>query len=271
VTALVLCYHAVSPDWPEHVNVPPRALAAQVSRLLRRGYRPATFSEAVLAPSHRRTLAVTFDDAYRSVLEHALPALRALGVPATVFAPTRWVGSEEPMPLAAAEWRGTAHERELRCMKWTELAELAAAGWEIGSHTVSHPMLTRLGDDELRAELADSREAVRAALEVPCRSLAYPYGDFDERVAAAAGRAGYEAAGTLYPALVREPAPLEYPRVGISRHHGPRAYALKVSRPVRAARAVPLPDPLLRAVYRLRAVDPPRRPGARPRRPEAGT
>ena len=258
---LVLCYHAVSPGWPEHVNVPPDALERQLSRLLRRGYRTATFTEAVLAPPHRRTLAVTFDDAYRSVYEHAQPVLAALGVTATVFAPTRWVGADEPMPLAAGEWRGTSHGPQLRCMSWDELGELADAGWEIGSHTVSHPMLTRVADEELRAELADSRAAVEAALGRECRALAYPYGDFDDRVARAAGAAGYAAAGTLFPGLLAAPPPLQWPRVGISHHHGLRAFALKVSRPVRRVRGLPLPPVLARAAYRLKAVDPPRRPG----------
>jgi peptidoglycan/xylan/chitin deacetylase (PgdA/CDA1 family) len=258
---LVLCYHAVSPGWAEHVNVPPDALERQLSRLLRRGYRASTFTVAVLSPRHRRTLAVTFDDAYRSVYEHARPVLDALGIPATVFAPTRWVGATEAMPLAAAEWRGTPHEPELRCMTWQELGELADAGWEVGSHTVSHPMLTRVSDEALAAEMADSRAAIEAALGRECRSLAYPYGDFDARVARAAGQAGYAAAGTLFPGLLSAPPPLQWPRVAISHHHDLRAFALKVSRPVRRIRGLPLPPALARAAYRLKAVDPPRRPG----------
>ena len=260
---LVLCYHAVSPGWPEHGCVPPDALERQLSHLLRRGYRPATFTEAVLAPPHRRTLAVTFDDAYGSVHDHARPVLDRLGVRATVFAPTRWVGSREPMPLAARDWRGSAHEDQLRCMSWDELGELAAGGWEIGSHTVSHPMLTQVGDDAaLRAELRDSRAAVEEALGRPCRALAYPYGDYDERVTRMAAEAGYEAAGTLFPGLVGSPPPLQWPRVAVSHHHGPRAFRLKVSRPVRRLRAIPLPPALARAAYRFRQVDVPRRPGS---------
>ena len=258
---LVLCYHAVSPGWPEHVSVTPDALERQLSRLLRRGYRAATFTDAVLSPPHRRTLAVTFDDAYRSVHEHARPVLDGLGIAATVFAPTRWVSAAEPMPLAAAEWRGTPHEPELRCMTWDELGELGDAGWEIGSHTVSHPMLTRLSDEALAGEMADSRAAIEAALGRECRSHAYPYGDFDDRIARAAGAAGYAAAGTLFPGRLAAPPPLQWPRVGISHHHSLRAFALKVSPPVRRIRGLPLPPALARAAYRLKAVDPPRRPG----------
>lgn len=260
---LVLCYHAVSPGWSERVNVPPDALERQLRILLRRGYRPATYTEAVLAPPHRRTLAVTFDDAYRSVAVHARPVLDALGVPATVFAPTRWVGDAEPMSLAAAEWRGTRFENELACMGWDELRALADAGWEIGSHTVTHPMLTHIArDDALREELTASRATLEQALGRPCRALAYPYGDFDARVARAAREAGYETACTLFPGLIAAPRAHEVPRVAISRHHGDRAFAVKTSRTVRRIRTLELPGPVERALYRLRPIDPPKRPGA---------
>lgn len=260
---LVLCYHAVSPGWGERVNVPPDALERQLRRLLRRGYRPVTFTEAVLAPPHRRTLAVTFDDAWRSIAVHARPVLDALGIPATVFAPTRWVGADEPMPLAAAEWGGTPFEAELACMGWDDLRALADGGWEIGSHTVTHPMLTRVtSDDALREELVASRTAVERGVGRPCRAVAYPYGDFDARVAQAARAAGYEAGATLFPALIADPSAHEFPRVAISRHHGDRAFALKTSRAVRRLRAQTLPGPVERALYGLRSIDPPKRPGA---------
>ena len=65
--------------------------------LVRRGYHGATFERAVTAPPSSRTLAVTFDDGYRSVLTHARPILERLGLPATVFVPTDFVGATSPM------------------------------------------------------------------------------------------------------------------------------------------------------------------------------
>ena len=70
---LVLTYHAVSEKWPAALSVIPDRLEWQLRTLLDRGYRGATFSEAVSAPPAPRTLAVTFDDAYRSVLRLAFP------------------------------------------------------------------------------------------------------------------------------------------------------------------------------------------------------
>ncbi|MGH3262687.1 MAG: polysaccharide deacetylase family protein, partial [Trebonia sp.] len=101
---LVLCYHAISPTWSAGLSVTPEAFERQISGLVRRGWTPATFSDAVVQPSVGRTLAVTFDDAFASVRRYALPVLSRLGVAATVFVPTDYVSRQ--VPLA---WAGMDH------------------------------------------------------------------------------------------------------------------------------------------------------------------
>jgi peptidoglycan/xylan/chitin deacetylase (PgdA/CDA1 family) len=131
-------------------------------------------------------------------------------------------------------WRGGPHEHELRGLTWDQLGQLADGGWEIGSHTRTHPRLTRLDDDALERELRDSRAACERGLGRPCRSLAYPFGDFDERVAAAAARTGYAAAAIEE---LRPAAPLTWPRIGIYRGNSMRRFRLKVSPLVRRLRS----------------------------------
>ena len=163
-------------------------------------------------------LAVTFDDAYRSVGQLALPLLRELGVPATVFAPTAFVGDPTARGWEGTDtWAGTEWAAEVAVMGWPELGELAEAGWEVGSHTRTHPRLPQLGDAELRDELAGSREEIERALGAPCRSLAYPYGALDRRVAGVARAAGYTAAGGLLPGRVSARDPLRAPRISVGR------------------------------------------------------
>jgi len=210
---LVLAYHAVSSRWRSEFAVDPGTLERQLRELLGRGYRPARFTDAVTQPTARRTLAVTFDDAYRSVHALAFPVMRRLGVPGTVFVPTDFAGTDRPMAWPGIDhWLGTEHERELVPMDGDELRELDATGWEIGSHTRSHPQLMDLSDELLRAELVESRAWCEALLAKPCCSLAYPYGDTDSRVIAAARRAGYEAACTLHRRF-RAPDGLAWPRI----------------------------------------------------------
>jgi peptidoglycan/xylan/chitin deacetylase (PgdA/CDA1 family) len=235
---LVLCYHAVSPDWDADLSVRPEALERQLGMLSRRGYRGATFSRAVTEPPARRTVAVTFDDAYRSVIALARPILDRFGFPGSVYVPTAFAGSEQPMSWPGIDhWTGTPHERELVPMSWDELGELANAGWEIGSHTRTHPHLTQIGDDELARELRESREECEAELGLPCDSLAYPYGDVDERVVAAARAAGYLNAAGL-PARWHKPSQLAWPRAGIYQADAPWRFRLKASPLGRRVRAL---------------------------------
>ena len=226
---LVLCYHAVSESWTSGLAVTPQQLSDQLELLLERGYRGATFYEAVHDPPHPRTLAVTFDDSYRSVRELGQPVLERLGLPGTVFVPTAYVGTEQPMSWPGIErWVGGEHQHELVPMSWPELEVLAQRGWEIGSHTRTHPRLTELDDITLAQELEGSRSDCETTLGLPCRSLAYPFGDEDERVIAAAGRAGYLAAGALRERLV-DRTHLHWPRLGIYRHDVGRRFWLKTA------------------------------------------
>lgn len=233
---LVLCYHAVSRRWPASLAVTPEELTRQLELLVRRGYRGATFLDALTSPSADKVLAVTFDDAYASVLEHAYPILSSLELPGTVFAVTDFVDNEQPLSWSGIDhWRGGPHDDELRGLSWNELGSLADAGWEVGSHTATHPFLTKLEDAELADELHRSKLACENALGRECLTLAYPYGDVDQRVVAAAARAGYTAAAALGLCDLQPPI-LSWPRVGVYRPDAHGRFRLKVSPGVRRLR-----------------------------------
>jgi peptidoglycan/xylan/chitin deacetylase (PgdA/CDA1 family) len=228
---LVLGYHAVSEDWSSDLAVTPEELHRQLSSLVARGYRGARFQEAVTDPPAARTLAVTFDDAYRSVMDLALPILERLGLPGTVFVPTQFASGG-----LLASWAGVdgylhgSHAHELAVMSWRELGKLSSLGWEIGSHTRSHPRLTQLRDGDLMAELEDSRSDCEQNLQLPCRSIAFPYGDVDSRVTAATNAAGYlVAAGLPRFHRLHQPTALNWPRIGVFNGDARVRFRLKVS------------------------------------------
>jgi peptidoglycan/xylan/chitin deacetylase (PgdA/CDA1 family) len=237
---LVLCYHAVDETWPADLSVTPAAFERQLDFLLDHEFEFTTFADAVTSPSARRTVAITFDDAFRSVLERAFPLLQERQLVATVFVPAAFVDAGRPASWdGVAGWLGTEHEQKMLPLSRAELLDLAEAGWEIGSHTCTHPRLTQLGDRELAWELASSRQRCSDLIGRPCVTLAYPYGDFDERVRRAAETAGYEVACTL-PRRFHAPVPLAWPRVGIWHDDSDRMFALKVSQTFRRARRSPL-------------------------------
>jgi peptidoglycan/xylan/chitin deacetylase (PgdA/CDA1 family) len=99
-------------------------------------------------------------------------------------------------------------------MSSDQLRALARAGHEIGSHTSTHPILTRLDDATLASELVSSRARLADAIGAPVTSIAYPNGDHDDRVVAAARRAGYTLGCTTSPGHVRTGHdPLRLPRI----------------------------------------------------------
>ena len=230
---LVLCYHGVSDNWADQLALPARVLGAQVRSLLGRGLRPVAAADVLDAGGG--TFHVTFDDAYRNI-EQVLPELHGLGVGVTVFACSDLAADGAPLAVPEVAPRAVGHEDDILTMDWEALRQAAALGVEIGSHTRTHPHLTRLSDDELRAELVGSREALEANLQRPCRFLAYPYGEMDERVRRAAEHAGYEAAYGLVskPSLGR----FGIPRADVYRGDGRARFRLKTSRLLPLARSV---------------------------------
>lgn len=234
---LVLCYHAVSPTWGATFSVTPDTLERQLSFLVKRGWRGATFTDAVLNPPPGKVLAITFDDGFASVFERAEPILSALGLPATMFVPTSFMSEHQELRWEGIEaWRRTPDAHELRCMTWEQLGVLADRGWEIGSHTHTHPHLMRLSDEAVREEFLRSREECSKYFDGSCRSVAYPYGEVDSRIAGIAEEVGYLAGACLSHSMERR-GPHLWPRVGVFHDDFELRFRLKVSPVVRTLRA----------------------------------
>lgn len=222
---LVLCYHAVSETWEHALSVTQRALERQVRSLLVRRFTPAPVERVV--EGRGRLLHVTFDDAFASV-ERALPTLERLGVPATVFACPSYADDGRPLDVPELAGEAARLPGELATMTWDGLRAVADRGVAVGSHTSTHAHLRALSDADLLRELLDSRARLEDEVRRPCRLLAYPYGEEDERVRAAARAAGYEAAFAL-PGVVRPLDRYALPRVGIYRADGLVRATLKTS------------------------------------------
>jgi peptidoglycan/xylan/chitin deacetylase (PgdA/CDA1 family) len=221
---LVLCYHGVAPD-PLHGEVTPEALRAHLSFVASRGYRWATFTEAVRCGEAEKVAAITFDDGIASAVEHGLPVLERLGTPGTMFLTVTMLG-----------WGGR--------VDGPGAVRLAEGGWEIGSHTMTHPVLTNVDDATLHQELAESKGALDQLIGVACTAVAYPTGRADARVVAAAEAAGYVAGAALEGATSVPPSALAWPRVGVRGDDSIRVFRLKCSRAVRGARSSWLRGPV---------------------------
>ncbi len=238
----ILCYHNVVPDGTggdsatPGLHMPLARFESQV-RWLARHYEIVPLRELVQRVERGEQLSkvatLTFDDGYAGTLQHAVPLLARLGVPATVFviaeAPGRWDSfwwdhPDLPPSIAPAmlrdmlkERRGDEHAiscatRLRRCppvsqclqpADWQAIAAAARQGVDIGVHSTTHRRLPRLTDAELQREVIMSRRVIEREIGVTPDFFSYPYGIWDERVKAAVRAAGYRAAVTIDPGLNR--------------------------------------------------------------------
>ncbi|MGN6258168.1 MAG: polysaccharide deacetylase family protein [Solirubrobacterales bacterium] len=203
--AVVLAYHSLSDLGDDPVlaeyGVTGEALAEQLDALAAHGHRFIDLDLLVAALDGRAPLPdgatlVTFDDAYVDLLPTAVEILASRGIPAVVFAVSGQIGGSN-------EWDRHLGAGSLRLLDAEGLKALAAAGIEIGSHSVSHRQLTKVGDEDVVAELRDSAEQIEAAGLPRPRAFAYPHGEWDERAVRAAAAAGYAAAFTIDPGRIR--------------------------------------------------------------------
>ncbi|ODU22392.1 MAG: hypothetical protein ABS87_02300 [Sphingomonas sp. SCN 67-18] len=143
--------------------------------------------------TNRANVAITFDDAFQSVGDHAVPVLARHGLPATIFVPTGWLGRPPGWQME------TDDDRVETVMSAAQIAALPRDLIAIGSHTVDHPRLSQLTPDEQFGQLATSRAALQTMMGHDVDTLAFPYGDYDAGVVDQARAAGYRFIYTVFP------------------------------------------------------------------------
>lgn len=171
----VLLYHRVADDARDNLTVGIEQFDRQMALLVRHCdvvAMPEVLRSASLPPVGARPLvAVTFDDGYLDNFLHAAPVLERHGLPASFFVSTGLIGTDRPFPHDVR--RGNVG---LRNMSWDQLRSMQAAGFEIGSHSVSHIDCAAEPEEKVRAELQASQETLQRELGVEQIAFAYPYG-----------------------------------------------------------------------------------------------
>lgn len=217
----VLTFHAVD-DGSGVLSFAPRAFADLLGCLADAGIPVLPYAELLRS---ERGVTLTFDDGMRSVHDAALPVLREHRVPAHLFLTTASVGRDNRWATQPA----TAPTFPM--LDWDQVQACAAHGMLIESHTHSHPDLRSLSAPAMAEECAAADRLIEQRLGRRPRLFAYPYGQYDERVAAAVAPQ-YDACFTTRMAyLGRQPERSRVPRID--------AYYLR-SRWVRARLLAPL-------------------------------
>jgi len=132
-----------------------------------------------------KPVVITFDDSYESLYDNALPVLREFGFSATIFVVTGYVGELNHWDVNL----GWIHFRHL---SWSQLKAFRDASFEIESHTVHHPDLTRISDSRLESEMADSKKSIEDRTGTRVRFISFPFGRYNARVLDLMRKCGYE-------------------------------------------------------------------------------
>lgn len=234
---MVLEYHHVSENTPPSTSVTPDTFERHMNHLADNGFHVWPLPKLVKTLRNggevpERTVALTFDDAYRSVHEEVFPRLQEREWPFTVFVAT-----------------GPIDKGINAYMSWDDLRELEAAGITIANHSVSHEHMVRRrsGESEsewrkrLRREITDAQARLEEELEEPPRLFAYPFGEFSPAIQRIVGDLGYVGFGQQSGAIGADSDYTALPRFPIATGFDSLdSFALKVrSRPLPVRRTEP--------------------------------
>jgi len=183
---IILYYHAV----PSHQRA---AFARQMDRLSKTAH-PAHAHATRDALRPGLNAAVTFDDAFESVAENALPELARRKIPCTIFVPTGYVGRRPQWAMACDD-----PDREERVMDEALLRSLVSDEVVLASHSVRHLRMTDLAGEERAFELIESRRRLQEIVKRPVTLFSFPHGAHDDDLLERARRAGYERVFTITP------------------------------------------------------------------------
>lgn len=195
----ILMYHRVD-SLPEYdqLTVSP-AIFRQQMEILAKRYRVIPLSQALteLASGKitRNTVVITFDDGYHDNVVHALPVLKELSLPATVFITTGFAARKMQHPRYANPPKNLH-------MDWQEIEQWQAhEGNEVGAHSCTHPYLSRLPDEPSFQEISECLNDFARAGMSHNGIFCYPSGDVTDREARYVQKAGYIAAVTVSPGV----------------------------------------------------------------------
>jgi peptidoglycan/xylan/chitin deacetylase (PgdA/CDA1 family) len=193
--ALIICYHCVKDEANSYLRPTKIADFENQMHFLSKKYNPMSLEKMVQCiqdgmslPS--KAIAVTFDDGYQDNYENAYPILKKYNMPATVFLTTGFIGTGE-IPV----WEKGYYTAEKTLMlSWKQVQEMSNDGISFGSHTLTHPFLTRIPRKQVKMEIHQSKDIIEQRIGKPVATFSYPGGDFNSDVKGIVKEAGYSAA-----------------------------------------------------------------------------
>ena len=199
----ILTWHSLD-DSGSVISTPPSVFRRQIESLADSGLPVVPLNKVSTTPG---SVALTFDDGFQNLAEHAFPLLDRFGMPATVFVVSEFCGRSNQWPT-----QPQGGIPILPLLGWDQLKSISPR-ISIGAHTASHPHLPSLAAQDCERELRECRDEIADRLGRPVEHMAYPYGDSSPAVRLAANRYFQLAAGTSLRFLSGDSDPFDLPRI----------------------------------------------------------
>ena len=230
----VLMYHRVVTELPEKYNHWHYVTVAEFKKQLKLidnlGFTPITFTDYQLYKEDKLTLPskpiiLTFDDGYMDTFENAIPIMNKMGMKGVIFV----VGNRE---LKRAKWDEKDHEDFCPLMTNKQIQIAKRQGFEIGSHSMQHVVLSDLTDIEANYTIRKSKAEIESIIEEPIYSFAYPYGKFDKKIEKIVSDSGYLFACGVYTGSPKfGESQYDFRRIAINQYTSIQAFAIKLITP----------------------------------------
>lgn len=233
----ILTYHRIAPGLPPGPNlcVSPQKFEHQMQGLLDRGFQPLPIRSLLRMHQQgdeipEKAFVVCFDDGYAGVHRYALPILRELKIPATVFLPTGHLDTEGPRPFDfwGMEHAGVAEEA-LRVVTTRECFEMQDSGWmDLACHTHAHEDM-RDRPDAFRRDMEASVQLLESRFGVMQPPFSFPFGRSTAAMRSIVKEVGVSCGMTTDCQLVtREDDPFQWGRMGAEQYDTPATLAAKL-------------------------------------------
>lgn len=210
----ILAYHKVNDTGVSTLDVSLKNFKQQMEFLRTHKYNVISLEELIkkrdeVRKGNRKIAVITFDDGHKDNYTFAYPILRKYGFPATIFLTTSFIEKEQ-------------------FLSWEEVKEMRIGGVSFGSHTVTHPYLTKISIEDVKEEIQKSKEIIENELKPPYLFFCYPSGDVNEGIKKIVQECGYHAAVITPPRRGIKEEMFYLKRVGIYRHTTMLQFKLKL-------------------------------------------
>ncbi len=188
-TPLILAYHSVSYNRTDSLSVKADLFDAQLKWLKENNYSSITLNK--ILRGQKKTVIITFDDGYRDNYNVAFPILKKYGFTATLFITVDYMDTDHIYWWDLDKIGKYGERNDFSLMTWDQVKVMLDYGFEIGSHTNRHPILTEISEKQSLKEIRSSRTNIRERLNCDVNAFCYPAGQLNDTIINSVKDAGY--------------------------------------------------------------------------------